>query len=962
MRQRLSSNAFIRILPDILSTIGLKENKSVPPGDLSVIDKISLPSKPLDLISSGEKPPIVRAAYLSILGALSPSNSSEFFVRAIALLDQRQQKSTDADFFKAYALANLFRRPAAIEILQKPSTPEQRTLRAYLDGDLATTSELINDIRSSIPKLLMQIALNDLRWSYDYQSAQISAIKEVAGFSAGWKPFLSLKFADKSSWDTPNTLDLKTFLDDAYPVKGYAIQDIIRGMLLRGELEADDMVRIDTSIHEHRKKLLKEQPAIATEHSGDRISSLDILDFAAAWALRAAYKNIDVRIGAQGLYQEGIDLATKYETYYKDLPEIRMLKVKALRELSSQTQGDESRNLSQEASALIPNACFWVQGQSRPTSNSSCDKKMYDNDFPRRGFWPITHITLPTDKTGDRDEFRIREIALNKSSLPATFARQQSAMVRDHELSLLYAIDDFDALRNYYYQLSSLKMKTEADALLAQNKSRFNGSPYRVLFLTDQYEKQGDERSIVQLHEDAIRIIPRQWGMYYSLGSYYLAHGDIQKANATYRRFPLFQNDNKEAEAEDANTVGLSNNAFNAGLALLHVGAMEEAKYFFKLSAGFQTGSASGMRSEYLLALDDKNYAAAMQSSLALARRYSSDLAYADFLQLLSLTGNGSEAERLFLNLGMMDKTDIEWDGVITVLKQAGKNDAEMRAWLEENGKGKVQWMQIQDYYLKSLLVDRMPEPGLVDILENLIPKSQASAQIKTKDGKGKELRSTAAIFATARYETKLKHYENVFDLLNPFFENSELSNTSGAAPLLPYFAWSGIKTGNVEAANKAIGAYKKRESNFEFWLATAMMNAAGNNHKAAQESLELARTNANSSFSNIRPVPVWYQLVESCELLYEDTRIDAYRSMAVDFARTHQQMYPFVSWAYAVEAKYAPTEKDRVRSLGIALYLDKSSYHISDLSEQEKKNAQKWLEDNNPFLRYTKKGNRNQI
>jgi hypothetical protein len=173
---------------------------------------------------------------------------------------------------------------------------------------------------------------------------------------------------------------------------------------------------------------------------------------------------------------------------------------------------------------------------------------------------------------------------------------------------------------------------------------------------------------------------------------------------------------------------------------------------------------------------------------------------------------------------------------------------------------------------------------------------------------------------------------------------------------LLPYYVWSATKSGKAEAAEKAIGAYKLRGRNFEFWLATAMMKAAAKDHKAAQEALELARANANSSFSNARPVPVWYQLVESCELLHEDTKFDVYRSMALDFARIHQQMYPLDSWAYAVEAKYV-SEKDRLRPLAIALYLDKRSCHVSGIPEQEKKNAQKWLESNNPFLRETFRG-----
>jgi hypothetical protein len=56
-------------------------------------------------------------------------------------------------------------------------------------------------------------------------------------------------------------------------------------------------------------------------------------------------------------------------------------------------------------------------------------------------------------------------------------------------------------------------------------------------------------------------------------------------------------------------------------------------------------------------------------------------------------------------------------------------------------------------------------------------------------------------------------------------------------------------------------------------------------------------------------------------------------------------------AWAYAVEAKYSESQRDRLRALAITLYLDKDSAHIASIPLDDKAKARDWLKANNPFL-----------
>lgn len=959
--ESLPSEVFAAMLPKLVPALGIKGEHEASRGESSDLTAAKLPITPSELLQSQDRSPVVLAAHLSLLGALSPPGtrtSQAFFERSLALLRNEHPESPDALFLKAYALSNLYRRPAAVELLNTTSTSEQVALRSALDGDLMALPEQVSKIRNPLPKLLMQIKLNDLRWAYDNQTARSQAPMASQEMPSAWNLFYTRRYAYPDHWDAPNSEELKQFMDYLYPIKGYSLKEIYQGMLVQGDVNSRNTLKIDVSIHEHRKRLLKDQPELISNDSLGFVRPLDLLDLAAAWAEDSIRKRVYIIVINQGLYEEGLSVLDRYEASFRGHPELTALKSGALRILAKQKGSEEGGNLRKMANDVDFNACYWFQGQSQ-TANSVCHGAMYyENDFPRREFW---RRHKDSSIYGDRSDYEMKEIVLNRQTGTIDyFWNVYKTELRDVELALRYASYDFGTLETYYNTLTAHGNIAEAEKLIGRNKHRFNGNSRKATFLAGIYGKKDDAAAITRLYEDTIRVVPRNWQPYYELGVHYLYRGDARRAAESFRRFPPFKDGPKIGEEDNVDTVALSNNAQKAGATLLWAGAVQEAKPYYELSAGYQTGSSGEMWSEYMLALYDEDYQRAAQTLLALGRRYNSDEAYGIYLRFLSATGHGKESESLFFSLGLMNRSFIDWAPIITKLRIAGSSDEAVRTWLAENTKGKLNRHQAQFYYLRALLVDRRPDSGLADMMENIdrqVPLGeQQRPSAKRADQQGQVIPPLGELFARVHYDVIRKQHAKVAGLLINL-ERWYKIPTVFMQPILPYFAWSGTKTGKSADVDKLLAVHREKNgSDFEYWLAIAMKQAAEKKHDAALSSLDLARSNTNVSTFNMRPVSTWYQLVEACELLFDDTQVAAYRDKALEIVRFYQRFRPLDSWAYAVEAKYAKTKEERLQPLAKTLYLDRDSYRIAEISEQEKIKALEWLEKHNPFLETGKK------
>jgi hypothetical protein len=170
---------------------------------------------------------------------------------------------------------------------------------------------------------------------------------------------------------------------------------------------------------------------------------------------------------------------------------------------------------------------------------------------------------------------------------------------------------------------------------------------------------------------------------------------------------------------------------------------------------------------------------------------------------------------------------------------------------------------------------------------------------------------------------------------------------------MLPFLAQSGIKNGNGATVALYADAYhKKIGADYYYYLATAFQNYAKGNKKRTLEILDRARRTLPEEprINDTNGFPPLYQLFEACEWLYMDSKYDAFRTRALEWARIFQKVYPTTSWLYAIEAKFARSKDARLRPLALTLYLDLSSERIGAIKKGEKAEAMKWLKHNNPF------------
>jgi hypothetical protein len=271
----------------------------------------------------------------------------------------------------------------------------------------------------------------------------------------------------------------------------------------------------------------------------------------------------------------------------------------------------------------------------------------------------------------------------------------------------------------------------------------------------------------------------------------------------------------------------------------------------------------------------------------------------------------------------------------------------EINQFLKQDNLRKVTSNYISRYLLLSGLIDRPADhqlPGLIEKIVQEYPKPSGFIS--------DEYKYYLARCAEGYYYLRKGEYEKSYNILKTPLVVFNLSEFA-----LPYYVWSGIRANKISEIDiflrqKENDYYSQYDhvNKMTYYLSKAVYYGLQGKHPEALQNLKLARYCIPSTGD--LPIYPWYQLVEACEWLYEDTGDEQYRTLAVEWAKLHQTIQPFFAWAYAVEAKYTKSDKDRIKALAITLYLDKNSERISQFSSHDKTAALKWLDNNNPFLK----------
>lgn len=951
--ERPPSEAFLSYLDNVMSKLPLKVSRKPETIYLKKISELPVPETISDMVTGKSDSPVVSAYYMQLLGMLFPENTTGkeyLFERSLVALISVSPKSPDYALLKSRAFFYLHRRPSAVAALGKASTSEGKSLSALLNGNLPELKKSTDEIKSPFHKLMAQIELNDLRRSYK-ENVTDKDISDISVKFPDWELILKRRLLNKDKWDIQSNIDIKIKLDEVFPIPDFTADNIATSRLTMGEspVEGDE---IDFSAYNHYHEFIKDKKwKFCCEEDSANLTERDYLDLLNEIAESNLLKKARLSAITRALPDEALQVIGKFDAIYHGHPEMAAIKSRALHDLSDKNRGQARENLKKEFKENAYNAYYWAQGQNGTAyegyvfavteiSPFPPAVYLYDADYPRRPYWAGMG-------KGDR--------AVLKQSLLSKFSDQEiSESFKNREVDLLYTHDDFSILADIYKGLLSRKkqvkpedksvLENALDKFLEINRYRFIGHPDKVYFDAEHTEKQAYVEDKSSLYEQAIAQNPGIWESYMKLGMMYIQQGKFDKARTAFLRYPLFLD-------KERDSVKMSNKAAVAGEELLWVGAVDDAIPLLRLSADSETGSEGEMSSLVYLSLLGGNYPEAAAHSMERAKRYDSDFGYRDYLIFLYLMGYHKEASALFHTIDI--QSTAIWGSVLIGQRIEGKTNEDIVKWLSQDTYiQKISFDRVGRHLFMTHFIDRPPVNTLPGIIKefnwNAGKEKDKWEEIGLKSSKDiwTGLAEAYYAFRTGKYELAYETFKKnrFFDLYSNGFDNT----------VFPYIYISAFKSAKLEDFENWLSK-KEYFKIDEFYsnLLMAGIDGLKGDHDKAIDHLNLASYRVPGTGS--RPFYGWYQLVEICEFLFKETKVDKYRELALKWAKTHQRIQPMYAWAYAVEAKYTDSYADRTRALALALYLDKQSEHIAHFSDNEREKALEWLKLNNPFLKGSK-------
>jgi len=965
--ERTPADAFLSVLPEMLAKLQFAQTKHSSKQPVDYNNKITLPASIRDLVAGGSLSPIVRAYYLQLLGMLYPEQSvskEQLFERSLVVLRELSPQSSAYKVLKARALFYLYRRPAAVAVLGTPKGAEEKAFAEFIDGNLQLLDKSIKDINEPLPRLIAQIELSDLLWSYNPDQAHSESINRIIREYPAWAMILNRRLLHQDGWNVQSNLEVKKELDRLFPISGFTAEDIVKSKMAIGELQVDDD-DIEFSVYNHYRRMMENQPEMLTSNESTDIVDRDVLDLMVAFGESNLLKKIRLR-RMQALHDEITKLVNRYSVIYAGRPEMAYLKAFALYRIADSKQGQAQKNLREEANQIQSDVCYWSQGQTEISSQRSCfGNNFYDADYPRRWYWQFSND--PRELT-DRKYRGPQENTRHGNHEITRFDRKQLV---NYELALQYTQTDFSILSNYYERLRTLHMYDEAAALLEKNRSRFIGNSGRTSFFARIAEREGDMKRARSIYEEGITFQANDWNAYEGLSLLLMRQGDYKAASETALKFPLFSISKQESENPSVDTVSLSNHAYAIGGKLWWSGAADEARPLLSLSAGYDTGSGAEMWSTIFLATLEHDFTKAARVSLENAKRYNLTSAYASYMEFLHVMGYHDEAWSVPKQSQGRSYGGMDWSPVLIGHRMEGKTQDEQIQWLLNLPLSELTSQSTPIFAFHVYTLDRDTDINLATQLQAVqeqIESRKNGSQTPISQIPKKESNQTAQIdtsgliaflkakvdpippFADGYALLKKHRFAEAYDKLKIRFMGEWLRKDMFSFHV-PYLSWSAAKSGGQSDIEPYLSEYKKElGDDFDYYLSMAFLAEGKNEHGKAIKNLNAARYHMQN-MNGMRLLPGWYQFAEACEWLYEDSKFEGYRNLLLEFVKRHQIIRPMDAGAYAFEAKYTKSDADRIRALAITLYLDKQSVRIAHFSNEQKSKALEWLKVNNPFL-----------
>lgn len=888
----------------------------------------SLPESPRALLDMEDYSPVGRAVALQLFASFHDIDApfgAQLWERSLMAL---QDVTVDSDLYNlltARAYFNLHRRPYARHLLEQSTTVAEKAFYAYMQGNLAELGERIPDIDQPLLQLIAEIELTHLRNKYQNNK---QARENARVLLTKFKPFglLLSQRALVSEWFLPKIHGAvaKALRKEGYASLEAGVADylrLIKNVMMAsyvGKLKLRNNLHLAMKIEETYKPLWMHRAAEWLQFRAvDRLTEWDYVDLLYSInrgeVLRSTY-SIIIR---QDLPSEGLAQIDVLSPVYAGYPALSYPKTRAIWQLGKKrgnpaSSGERCRRIARDA-------YLWEGGETRNASKLEYyaalgTYKKYLDEPPRA--W--------------RDYS-----TLNKVTHIVNRGKDDSAVATWLQRRLDYSHTEFDLLIELDKYLRSRNRDAEADIMVQTQKNRFIGAPKRNQFIATQLKKDKNPAAAMTYLRQAIKREPDNWPNYLATARLYLEEQKNSLANDILKMFPRFKD-------RSGNPVALANYAEYSGRLFHKIGDVEHAKYWYRLSKSFETGALAEMRAGQALRVFYGDIEAAKKITGQALNRYNDTQSAALYLSYMFILGQHKQAWEYFGKLESRKNKIQLWIAPLVGHRIAGASDVNIKKWIQQSSSFDLSRNYLsgalrENYFFVSMAIDRPVSSDNLELMKE-ITDSYNKSYFYVDLLKG-------------YFALRQKQWKTAIDSLTGLsITLSETSGQRGTAEnsILPYLLLAHIQDNDSKGAKGLLDWHTKVAGrDFDYEIGSALLAGFAGQHEQAE--MHLLQAFLNQPPVSDRAFFPLYGLAEAVENLFESTRREKYRDWLLRIAKAQQLKWP-AAWAWAMEAKYSKDKQVQMNALGVALYLDKRSFRISNFSKKEKSEAVRLFRQRNPF------------
>jgi thioredoxin-like negative regulator of GroEL len=513
------------------------------------------------------------------------------------------------------------------------------------------------------------------------------------------------------------------------------------------------------------------------------------------------------------------------------------------------------------------------------------------------------------------------------AQLAGAAGRKPAAKPMASAAELMRAVDytryDFSLVEQAY---AAMRGSEAAEQMVSHNQQRFLGHPDRDRFMTQRAEERGDAAATVALLEQQLRERPQDWETRARLAKVYLLAREMEAAQRTLLAYPAFA-------ASDGVSAESAEKAWHAGEWLLWAGEPRLAQPVFAIGARDASGSVGagwcGLRLNQIAG----NWRQARDWARNLHEGSAAPGALVAAAQMSFLLNESDEGWRAFYEAAKRFEDLGPWSAALLGHRIARTADKEVldftTRWKSLSGEGRTEAPIKDAFAFQALMIDRAPAPKVAESL--------GAFAARNGDEVHQQLGAAYEAFRRGQFPAAADRFSALL--------SEAKSDVSYAVPYLTASLIKADRGPEAEALLEDLRAKGKR--GVPVLLASAYARGLAGDPGRAVDALWRAQL----ELADAPPaaVPPSFQVLETCEKLFELTHDDRFRQWLLYLARRQQSAWP-TSWAYAFEAKHSSDASARAQAFAMAAYLDAGSAHLAGSNEAQRKKAAEMVAKSNPF------------